>query len=103
MEISMIFGGVAVAFNVIVILIKLQNGRILNAGLDTAFLCTVTMVLSGSFAGLMVGTYASLAFSTFLWVRPPKFSSEKTILFENVKKKCIEEFRKKREEQLRQR
>lgn len=71
--------GLAAAFNIIVIKIKLERGRIFDGILDAAFLGTVTMVFSGSYGALVVGTIASAIFSIYLLVSPPKFSSSPAI------------------------
>lgn len=73
---SLLIGGIAVALNVIVILMKLSAGKIGNAILDTCFLVGVLLVFQGSFNAMMVGTYASLAFSIYLFVRPPNLTSK---------------------------
>ena len=64
--------GSAVAFNFIVILIKLQRKRGLDALIDAAILGVVGTIMSGSTSLLMVGTVASLISSIYLWFSRPK-------------------------------
>lgn len=98
--------GVAVAFNFIVIIIKLQMGRIVDGFTDAGILFLVGTVLSGSFAGLMVGTVASAIASVYLWFMPPKFTvfnkknkefdnGELTEGFNNVNQTIIKNMTKK--------
>lgn len=74
----MIVMGAAVSFNFIVILIKFQRKRVLDALIDTGILVLVGQYLSGSFAGLMVGTIASAISSVYLWFKPPTFDQFKS-------------------------
>lgn len=64
--------GSAVAFNFIVILIKLQRKRGLDALIDAAILGVVGTIMSGSTSLLMVGTVASFISSVYLWFSRPK-------------------------------
>lgn len=70
MEILII--GIAVAFNVIVILIKGKLKRYMDAGLDFAVLCTLSLVFGGTYSGLVAATIASFIVSLYLFVSPPK-------------------------------
>lgn len=84
--IGLLFGGLAVALNVIIILVKVQKGKVLNSILDASFLLGVLNVFSGSYAAMMVGTWASLAFSAFLFIKPPKFTLTENPKFQELKK-----------------
>ena len=65
--------GIAVAFNVLVILWKLQQGRKADGVLDAAILIGITVIFSGSYGALVVGTVASAVVSVYLLVNKPKF------------------------------
>ncbi len=64
--------GIAVFFNIVVILWKIDRARYSNAALDTALLVAVTIVFSGSYGALVVGTIASALVSVYLFISPPK-------------------------------
>jgi predicted MFS family arabinose efflux permease len=70
--------GLAVAFNFLVILFKLQRKRYLDGTLDVAIFATIMFLFSGSFGGLVVGTIASAAVSIYLLVSPPKLPEPKS-------------------------
>ena len=63
--------GIIVAANIIFILYKFKQGRLSDAVLDSALLFLVTVVFMGSYAGLVVGTVASLLVSIYLYANPP--------------------------------
>lgn len=71
---SILIMGVIVAFNFIIILIKINKKRLLDASIDTSILVLVAMFMSGSFSGLMVGTIASAIVSLSLLFVSPKIS-----------------------------
>lgn len=89
--------GVAAAFNMIIIKIKLEKSRYFDAILDSSFLATVTYVFSGSYGALVVGTIASAIFSIYLLVFPPKFGKD---LSKNPK---FEEFKRELKQRLKDR
>ena len=72
--------GVAVAFNCIIIKEKFQRGRIEDGALDLIVLVIITMVTSGSYGALVVGTIASALFSLYLMASPPTFFTNSKIL-----------------------
>ena len=63
--------GIAVAFNLIVIKMKIERYRYEDAGLDAAMLVMLGWLFSGSIAGLMIGTIASAFISIYLFISPP--------------------------------
>jgi len=69
--IPMIFMGLAVAINFIVIKWKLEHDRNADAILDAAILFIIAWGFSGSISGLMIGTIASMFVSMYLIVSPP--------------------------------
>jgi hypothetical protein len=64
--------GIAVAFNFIIILVKMSRQRFADAALDALFLGGVSYLFSGSFNALTVGTIASAIVSIYLLAFPPK-------------------------------
>jgi hypothetical protein len=66
--------GVAVAANILLILIKYERKRYQDATLDLILLLTVTVVFGGSFGGLVVSTIASAIISLYLLANPPKLN-----------------------------
>ena len=62
--------GVAVAFNLLIVLWKLQNGRVLDGIVDGTLLALVAAVFSVSTAALIIGTIGSLFVSIYLLFKP---------------------------------
>lgn len=69
--------GLVVAINFIVIKIKLDRKRWEDAIFDTLLMVVVLLLFSGSFAGLIVGSIASLLISIYFFASPPTFFSGK--------------------------
>ena len=80
--------GIIVALNFIIIKMKLDRKRYEDALFDGALLGLITMVFAGSFAGLVVGTVASLLISLYLYASPPTFFSGPTGFFSEFKKRA---------------
>jgi hypothetical protein len=73
-----LFIGIAVAFNLLILLWKIRKERILDAMIDGGFLIAVAVLFSGSYGALVVGTIASAIVSLYLLISPPKgFANEK--------------------------
>jgi len=75
MELAII--GVVVAFNFLVIYAKLSNKRYLDGILDVTLLATISILFSGTYAGLVVATIASAIISVYLFFVPPKIKLPK--------------------------
>lgn len=69
--------GIAVAFNILIVLWKYQHGRILDATVDGTLLVLVAIVFSGSTAALIIGTIGSAIVSIYLLFSPIKLASAK--------------------------
>jgi Mn2+/Fe2+ NRAMP family transporter len=69
--------GVVVAVNFIIIKMKLDRKRWEDAVFDTGILLIIMALFSGSFAGLIVGSVASLFISLYFFASPPTFFSDK--------------------------
>ena len=67
--------GIAVAFNFLIIKEKLQRGRYEDGIFDLALLALLTMVFSGTYGALVVGTIASAFISLYFMISPPTFFS----------------------------
>ena len=80
--------GLVVALNFIIIKMKLDRGRVEDAIFDGALLGVITMLFAGSYAGLIVGTVASLFVSIYLLASPPTFFSGPTGLFAKFKSRA---------------
>ena len=63
--------GLAVSFNVIIIMWKFGKGRFLDSVIDAACLILVTTVFSGTYGALVVGTVASAVISVYLLIKQP--------------------------------
>lgn len=77
--------GLAVAFNIIIIKTKIEKNRNEDAFFDALCLTGITIVFSGSFGGLVVGTIASAFISLYLLASPPTFFT-KSKPFKDFKK-----------------
>lgn len=64
--------GIAVAFNLLIVLWKFKKERILDASVDATLLILVAIVFSGSYGALVIGTVASAVVSVYLLISPIK-------------------------------
>ena len=64
--------GITVFFNIIIVIWKLEKQRYLDGLLDGFLLILVTIVFSGSYGALVVGTVASALVSLYLLIWPPQ-------------------------------
>ena len=62
--------GLMVSFNFIVLIRKYRLGRYADATLDMSLLAILCFLFSGSFNALIVGSFASLFISIYLYFRP---------------------------------
>lgn len=65
--------GMAVFFNIAIIIFKLNRNRVPEAVLDGILLAGVMYLFKGSFNALVVGTVASALVSIYLLIFRPKF------------------------------
>ena len=86
----------AVAFNCIIIKEKFQRGRTEDGTFDLILLVVITLVFSGTYGALVVGTIASAFISIYFMASPPTFFTNLRI-GDKIKKKLAEkEARKQR-------
>ena len=69
---ALIVIGITVAFNLIIIKLKLERVRYSDAALDAGVLAGLSFLFMGTISGLMVATVASAIVSIYLWFYPPK-------------------------------
>jgi len=67
---AILMAGIAMAGNLIVVLIKLQKGDTTNAVIDASVLGAVMWLFSGSLGALVIGAVASAIFSVYLLAKP---------------------------------
>ena len=72
--------GIATAFNLIIIKVKIELRRYLDAILDLGVLATLSLVFGGSFAGLVTATISSAIISIYLLLSPPRIISHSVSL-----------------------
>jgi hypothetical protein len=53
---------------------KFRRGRTADALTDASLLALITVVFSGTFGALVVGTIASAVISIYLFISPPRWS-----------------------------
>ncbi len=79
--------GIVVAVNFIIIKLKLDRKRWEDAVFDIGLLVVIMLMFSGSYAGLIVGSVASLFISIYFFASPPKFfSGDSGVLHTFIKK-----------------
>lgn len=88
--------GLAVAFNCIIIKEKFQRGRTEDGTFDLILLVTITLVFSGTYGALVVGTIASAFISIYFMASPPTFFTNLRIGDKIKKKLAKKEARKQR-------
>lgn len=69
---ELIIIGIAVAFNILIVIWKLRNNRVIDGIVDGALLTAVAIVFSGSTAALIIGTIGSAIVSIYLLASPIK-------------------------------
>lgn len=67
--------GIVAALNFIIIKMKFDRKRYEDGAFDIILLLIIMMMFGGSYAGLIVGTVASLFISIFFLASPPTFFS----------------------------
>ena len=77
--------GIAVAFNCIIIKEKLERGRYEDGIFDLLLLILLTIVFSGTYGSLVVGTIASAFISLYFMKSPPTFFNK--IPYDKIKAK----------------
>jgi hypothetical protein len=65
--------GLAVSFNIIILIWKFRHNRTADGILDTSLLALVMWIFSGSTDLLIIGTIGSLIVSIYLLFAPVKF------------------------------
>lgn len=76
--------GLVVAVNFIIVKMKLDRKRWEDAIFDLVTMVIVLTMFSGSYAGLIVGSVASLFISLYFFASPPKFFSGKTGILHTI-------------------
>lgn len=69
--------GLVVAINFIIVKMKLDRKRWEDAICDVTIMVVILTMFSGSYAGLIVGSVASLCISIYFFASPPRFFSGK--------------------------
>lgn len=64
--------GIALAFNILVVMWKLRHDRVLDGIIDGSLLVLVAIIFSGSTAALIIGTIGSALVSIYLLISPIK-------------------------------
>lgn len=86
MDISIVLVGLATAFNIIIVKLKFERGRLEDGGFDLALLFLLASVFSGSTGGLVIATITSAILSLYMLASPPKFFSGPNGLWAKFKK-----------------
>jgi len=74
---TLIFIGIAVAFNCIILVHKFRKERYADTALDFSILVCICFLFNGSFSALAVGTIASMIVSFYLLWKPVAFNTGK--------------------------
>ena len=87
--------GLAVAFNCIIIKEKFQRGRTEDGTFDLILLIVITLVFSGTYGSLVVGTIASAFISVYFMASPPTFFTNLDLTGKFKKKLAEKDARRK--------
>jgi len=68
--------GIAMGFNVIIIVIKFKDRQYANAVLDIGVFIMLAAILGGTLGGMVIATISSAIFSLYLLVSPVRFSND---------------------------
>lgn len=71
-----LIAGLATAFNFIIIFWKFEHGRTLDSVFDLLTFVAISVMFAGTMEGMSIGMIASAFISTYLLIKPPKFSSK---------------------------
>lgn len=82
--------GLATAFNILVIKIKLERLRYEDAAFDAILLILLSLVFGGTYAGMVVATISSAIISVYFMASPPKFFSKLSL---NRLRKAMDDLR----------
>lgn len=86
MELAVI--GIIAALNFIIIKMKFDRDRVEDGIFDVILLLVLMALFGGSYAGLVVGTVASLFISLFFLASPPQFFSGPSGFFNKFKQRA---------------
>lgn len=92
--------GLAVAFNCIIIKEKFQRGRTEDGIFDLSLLVLITLVFSGTYGALVVGTIASAFISIYFMASPPTFFTNSVISMRLKEKLKAKQERKSKLERM---
>ena len=79
MENFVIIAGIATFLNFAIIYYKFMHQRYLSAAIDTGVLVVSAMLFLGSMSGMSIAMIASMLFSLFLFIVPPK--TDKSVIW----------------------
>lgn len=95
--------GIATAFNLIVIKMKLEAGRFGDAVLDIFFNIILNIIFGGTYSGMVVASITSVLTSIYLYFNPPKslFKLDKNIKMPKIEpNEFLNEFTKRAQRKL---
>lgn len=72
--------GIATAFNILIIKIKVEKRRYEDALFDGAILIALSMVFGGTYGGMVVATITSAIISVYFMASPPLFFSRLKVI-----------------------
>lgn len=73
-----LLGGIATAFNFVIILHKLRRGRVADSVVDIASAVTLGAMFVGTLTGMAIAMVASVVISIYLWFYP-------VMIFDSIK------------------
>jgi len=71
---TLLFIGMATAFALLILKIKLEQGRYADVILDFMMMSVLSMFLGHTLGGMVIAIIASTIISIYLWIFPPHFS-----------------------------
>ena len=82
-----ILSGIAMAFNILIILHKIRNLMIMNALVDIVTLGLIIFLTAGTYSGMVTGMIASVFISAYLWFFPLREPRIVRVLKEKLNKR----------------
>ena len=72
---TLLFIGVATAFAMLILKIKLEQGRYADVALDFMAMAVLSIFFGHTLGGLVITIIASTIISVYLWIFPPRITS----------------------------
>lgn len=72
---SFLLLGIAMGFNVIIVVVKFKSKQYANGFLDIGVFTILTLILGSTLGGMVIATISSAIFSLYLLISPVRFNN----------------------------